>query len=468
MSKQQRVFWSASIAAFGGFVFGYDASAISGAVVYLTERFKLSPAGVGWAVASALVGCMIGAALVGEAGDRFGRKRTLVFTAICYVISGAGSALAWNFTSFWIFRVLCGMAIGLTSMVPLYISEIAPRRSRGRLTTLYQIAITLGLLLVCIVNWRISQYGGTNVNWHLRYSWRWMLGSTTVPAILFAGLLAFLPESPRWLLLCGRTKDARRVLEQIADTSEIDEILRQHAGDVHSNNGNREISGASKRIFPTFVIACTLGILQQAVGINAIVYHGIKLLSGLNLGGGIAGAFFDQVLIGAMIFLSTFISIALVDRWGRRPLLIAGSLGVSVTILTIGIALWRNFEGPWLLSMVLLYIVCFGATLGPVVWVMIAELAPDFARARVVAVAALCNWLANATVSQTFPMINDSVINHAIFNGALPFLIYGACGLIFLVFAMTCVPETKGQALGEIGYISAQEPNLSLSRDTIL
>jgi sugar porter (SP) family MFS transporter len=462
MSKQQRIFWSACIAAFGGFVFGYDASAISGAVVFLTQRFKLSPAGVGWAVASALVGCMIGASLVGQAGDRFGRKRTLVFTAVCYVISGLGSALAWNFESFWIFRLLGGIAIGLTAMSPLYISEISPKESRGRLTTLYQVAITLGLLVVCVANWKVSQFYPLDPSWQVNYGWRWMLGSTTIPAFLFGALLVGLPESPRWLLLRDRQEEALAILQSIAEPEEIEEVLRQHREDVQAHESFGQVSLFSKNILPILIIACVLGILQQAVGINAVIYHGIKLLSGLNLGGGVAGAFFDQVLIGAVIFASTFIGIALVDRWGRRPLLLAGSLGVAGTILTTGFALFFHVEGPWLLAVILLYIVFFGATLGPIGWVMIAELPPDAARARVVGIAALCNWLSNAIVSQTFPMLNDSAINHSTFSGALPFFIYGAFGILFFMFTLIFLPETKGQSLGEMGHRHASSEATAL------
>ena len=457
MSRQGQTILSASIAAFGGFVFGYDASAISGAIVYLTQHYQLSPAAVGWAVACALVGCMIGSALVGEAGDRFGRKKTLLVAAICYVVSAVGSALAWNFLSFWVFRGLGGIAIGLTAIAPLYICEISPKESRGRLTTLYQVAITLGLLVVCIANWRLFQYHGASAPWELNYGWRWMLGSTIFPAIVFATLLLFLPESPRWLLLRERRQEAQEILHRIAEPSQIEEILREHENDIATQKAFGQVSLTSKAVLPISLVACTLGILQQAVGINAIIYHGIKLLSGLNLGGGIAGAFFDQALIGAVIFVSTFIGIALVDRWGRRPLLMMGSLGVAVTIIVVGMALWFRVEGAWLLSIVLLYIVFFGATLGPIVWVMIAELAPDAARARVVAIAAFCNWLANAVVSQTFPMINDSVLNKTLFRGALPFFIYGAFGLIFFVFALTYLPETRGVALGEMGHLQGQE-----------
>lgn len=447
MTNQSRLLCSASIAAFGGFVFGYDASAISGAIVYLTDYFHLSPVGVGWAVSSALFGCMLGSAVVGKVADRFGRKSTLVFAAICYALSGLGTALAWDFGSFWVFRVLGGIAIGLTSAAPLYISEIAPRQSRGRLTALYQLGITFGLLAVCVANWKLSQ---SNHDWELNYGWRWMLGSIAFPAGLFSLLLTFLPESPRWLLLRDREIEARAVLAKIAGPAQIDEILREHAAQVSTRGTHGQVSLGSAAVLPALLIACALGVLQQTVGINAIIYHGIKLMAGLNLGGGVAGAFFNQVLVGAVIFLSTFIGIALVDRWGRRPLLVVGSLGASTTILTIGIALCFHLEGPWLLGVILLYIVFFGATLGPIVWVLIAELAPDAARARVVGAAALCNWLANAAVSQTFPMINESAINHERFSGALPFFLYGIFGIVFFLFVFFGVPETKGRQLGHM------------------
>src|SRR5687768_10141075 len=202
MNRRSQVIAYALIAAFGGFVFGYDTAVISGAVAYITEYFHLSPVGTGWTVASALVGCVFGAAGVGELASQVGRQKTLMLAAACYLVSGIGTAFAWSFTSFWLFRFLGGLAIGLTSAAPLYISEIAPAKHRGRLTMLYQVAITFGVLVVFGVNWLIAQMA-TDTQWGLEHGWRWMLGSVTVPAGLFVALLTFLPESPRWLLLQG-------------------------------------------------------------------------------------------------------------------------------------------------------------------------------------------------------------------------------------------------------------------------
>jgi sugar porter (SP) family MFS transporter len=448
LDKQRRVFWFALIAAFGGFVFGYDTAVIAGAVGYLTDYFSLSPAGTGWAVASALAGCVLGAASLGEFGNRLGRKNTLVFSAICYLVSAIGTALAWNFTTFWVFRLLGGFAVGLTAMAPLYISEIAPRERRGRLTTLYQLAITFGVLIVFIANWRIAQLGLESAEWSVKYAWRWMLGSVAAPASAFLLLLAFLPESPRWLLLKNRQEKARAILNSLMDTAHAEQIMHEHADDVRYQAASEHARLTSKNLLPIVLTACALGILQQVVGINAIMYHGIKMMSQLIPGEGPGAAFFYQVLIGLAVFLSAFVSTGLIDRWGRRPLLIVGSIGLTATILTVGIAVSIDAQGGWLLGVILLYIVFFGATLGPIVWVMLPELAPDAARARVVAVAALCNWLTNAIVSQTFPMINESVLNRNYFNGALPFFLYAAGGGIACLFMWRKVPETKGQALG--------------------
>jgi len=452
VEKRSYVLWVAIIASFGGLIFGYDSAVIAGAVGYLTDYFKLSPSGVGWSVSSALVGCVAGAAVAGEIGNRFGRKRTLMFAAICYAVSGLGTALAWSFTSFWLFRILGGAAIGLSVMIPLYVSEIAPKEMRGRLASLYQLAITLGVVIVFIANWGISNFGASTADWGVNHAWRWMLGSVTLPAAVFAVLLLFLPESPRWLLLQNRDAEARKILDRLATPPQIEEILREHAADVHAQATRGTVALWSAHIFPILLTACVLGILQQAVGINVIIYYGTKLMSQMRIGGA-NGAFFQQVLVGVALFVATFIGIALVDHWGRRPLLLVGSLGVSATILTVGAALMFHAEGPWLLSVILLYIVFFAATLGPIVWVMIAELAPDAARARVVSIASLCLWLANIAVSQTFPMVNDSPVNKTQFNGALPFFIYGAFGIIFFVFTLLRVPETKGRSLGEMGHI---------------
>lgn len=460
MNSRSRVIAYALIAAFGGFVFGYDTAVISGAVGYITGYFHLSPVGTGWAVASALVGCVFGAASVGALGSRLGRRKTLMLAAACYFASGVGTAFAWSFTSFWLFRLLGGLAIGLTSTAPLYISEIAPKEGRGRLTMLYQVAITFGVLVVFVANWRIAQIG-TDDPWSLEHGWRWMLGSVTVPAGLFVALLFFLPESPRWLLLQGRDRAARAVLELIATPAQADAVLKDYIAD-RSVPQVTHISLTHPSVLRLLVIACALAILQQVVGINAVIYHGIKMMSELIPGGRPETAFSHQVLIGFALFLSTFIGLALVDHWGRKPLWLLGSLGLSATILTVGGALYAHAEGHWLLGVILLYIVFFGATLGPLTWVMLPELAPDATRAHLMAVATLCTWMTNALVSQTFPMINESLVNRTEFNGALPFFLYGVGGLLAFVFVWRCVPETKGSALVRAAN-TAQAPSYDMA-----
>jgi MFS family permease len=244
----------------------------------------------------------------------------------------------------------------------------------------------------------------------------------------------------------GRTDEARELLVALTGRAQADQILSQYQSDSATRELDR-VSLLQPQIFRLVLTACALAILQQIVGINAIIYHGVKLMMLLMPGTGLEAAFFHQVLIGLALFLATFISVALVDYWGRKRLWLIGAFGLAASIFTVGAAIWANAGGPWLLGIILLYIVFFGSTLGPLTWVMLPELAPDAVRSRLVGIAAMCNWMTNALVSQTFPMIDASIVNRVRLHGALPFLLYGIGSIAAFLFVWLWVPETKGVAL---------------------
>lgn len=452
MQTHNKVVRFVLIASIAGLLFGYDTAVIAGALTWLPQYFDLNAGQTGWAVSSALVGCVLGAFISGRVGNNIGRKKTLLIAALCYGLSALGSALAWSFTSFWLFRILGGFGIGLSAVVPLYISEISPKEKRGQLASLYQLSITAGILVVYIVNYLISQ--NASADWGLTMAWRVMLGSELVPALLFTFLLLSLPESPHWLVMVGRLSEAKDTLNILYGTQQIDNV------DTHIHNIQTAIKEEQQhqatsiwniKVRPITIIACSIAILQQAVGINVIIYYGTKLMSDIGIGGE-NGAFIQSVLVGVVNFGATFIAIFLIDRLGRKPLMLIGTLGVSITIFTVGLALYSGNTGFWLLFVILAYIVFFAATLGPIAWVWISELSPIAARAQVVSTAVLCLWLANIFVSQTFPMMNESTLNKEVFHGSLPFFIYGIFGVIFFIFVSKFVPETKGRSLEEISH----------------
>ncbi len=451
MLNNNKIIKFALIASMAGLLFGYDTAVIAGALTWLPKYFNLNATQIGWAVSSALVGCVLGALISGNIGNKIGRKKTLLIAALCYSISALGSAFAWDFSSFWLFRILGGFGIGLSAVVPLYISEISPKEKRGQLASLYQLSITAGILVVYFVNYLISQ--NASEEWGLSTAWRVMLGSEIIPAGLFTILLLTLPESPRWLVMTGRVDEAKDTLIFLhgSNNVNVDEHITTIKEAIEKEKRHQATSIWNPKVRPILIIACLIAILQQAVGINVIIYYGTKLMSDIGIGGE-NGAFIQSVLVGAVNFGATFIAIFLIDRWGRKPLMLIGTLGVSATIFLIGLALYFGHMGTWLLPVILAYIIFFAATLGPIAWVWISELSPIAARAQVVSVAVLCLWLSNILVSQTFPMMNDSLLNKESFNGSLPFFIYGIFGVIFFIFVAKFIPETKGRSLEEISH----------------
>lgn len=431
-----------SVAALGGFLFGYDTAVINGANQYLTVHFALNPTQEGFAGASAILGCIPGAMGAGFLADRFGRRKLLFVCAVLYAVSGLLSAIPNTFWQFLVARFIGGLGIGASSMVcPVYIAEIAPAERRGRLGVLFQLALVIGIFLTLFVNLGVQRLGDTA--WNTATGWRWMMGLALVPALAFFILLLVVPESPRWLIQAGRDAEARATLEKIGGPAHADaEIAAVRSVVGEEEGGFSELFHARFRR-PLFIAVVVMAVSQFS-GINAIIYYSTKIFA--NAGVGVDNAFKSSALIGFVNLLFTFVAVACVDRAGRRRLLLIG-LGVQVAaLLATGWMFHTGQGGPGLLVAIVTFIAAFAMSLGPISWLLSSEIFPTKVRGRAMSIAAFTVWVSCYVVAQTFPMLND---NPAI-GPAKTFWVYAACCLAGFVFVLALVPETKGRSLEEI------------------
>jgi len=428
------------VTALGGFLFGYDTAVIAGAIGALRDHFHLTAAQEGWAGASAIYGCLPGALAAGFLADRFGRKRLLLICAALYAASGVWSAMAGTFPSFLLSRLAGGLAIGISSMVcPTYIAEIAPERNRGFLGTLFQLGIVTGIFLVFFVNQQIQALG--DVAWQTASGWRWMLGSETLPALVFFGLLGWVPESPRWLALRGKGDEAAAVLAKVAGPAAAQREL--HAILAAGSEGQAPFSAVFARdLRRPLVIAVGLAALSQASGINAIMYYAPEVFKAA--GADTNAAFASSVWVGAVNLAFTLVALALIDRVGRRPLLLAGAAMQTVALALVGLSFGSADQGAGTLLAVLAYIAAFAVAMGPIPWVLISEIFPGPVRGRAVAIGVGTIWAACLAVAQSFPVLNEQL------GPRITFWIYAGCSLLSLIFVFALVPETKGRRLEDI------------------
>lgn len=435
------VYLLASVAALGGLLFGYDTAVISGAIGFMEECFRLDAIQKGWVASCALVGCIAGAAAAGFLSDWLGRKRVLLLAALCFLVSALGAAVPRNVTEFVLARLLGGLGIGMASMLsPLYIAEVAPARIRGRMVSLNQLAIVSGMVVVYYVNSLIANQGDDA--WNVAVGWRWMFGSGALPAVFFFVLLFLVPESPRWLTERGRESEALAVLERVggreeaaAQMQEIRSVLAQESGSL----GQFFQRGMRRPL----TIALVLAVLQQITGINVVLYYAPEIFK--TAGVQATRAIGDTVTVGVVNMLFTLVAIWMVDRLGRKPLLLIGSASMGVSLALLGAAFAaRQFEGPWVLLCTLGYVAAFAMAMGPVVWVIMAEIFPTQIRGRAMSIATVCLWMACYAVSQTFPWM----LKHL--EGPLTFWFYAGMCLAAVVFIAVYVPETKGRTLEEI------------------
>ena len=429
------------VAAIGGLLFGFDTAVISGAIGFVKTEFDLSSFMKGWTASSALVGCMLGAAIAGVLSDRFGRKWVMVLSAFFFFVSAIGCGLSRTVTELIAARILGGMGIGIASMVsPMYIAEISPPKARGRLVSLQQFAIITGILGAYFSNTLVLRME----NLADEAKWRWMFALGAFPAVVFFLLLVVVPESPRWLVKQGLAERARAIIRRIAGNTQADlEMVEIQAALKHEDASILELFKPGWRI--ALVVGVVLAILQQITGINAILYYAPEIFK--QAGSSAQHAYNDTIWIGVINMAFTIVAISLIDKVGRKPLLLVGTAGMGLSLLLVGLAFQFGISGTLLLAVILAYVACFAASQGPVVWVIISEIFPTRVRGRAVSIATVILWGACFLVSQTFPMLIDE--DEGI-GPAPTFWIYAGICAVTVVFTWRFVPETKGKSLEQI------------------
>jgi MFS transporter, SP family, xylose:H+ symportor len=444
----------ALVAALGGLLFGYDWVVIGGARQFFEIYFHLqSASAVGWANSCALVGCFAGSLVAGALGDRFGRKPVLLVSAVLFAVSSILTGWAASFTTFIVWRIAGGVAIGLSSNIsPLYIAEVSPAAHRGRLVSLNQFAVVIGILLAQIVNWQIAAPVPENASpeallasWNVQFGWRWMFTAVAVPAFIFLAASFGIPESPRWLLIRGRTEQALKVLRRIGDS---EEYATAETAAITSALRDEESQEAGWRglfqpgVRTVLIVGIVLAVLQQWSGINILFNYAEEVYRAAGLGAN--QILFDIVITGAINLLFTLVAMAVVDRLGRRPLMLIGSIGIGVSHLLAGLAYQIGLHGVPVLVLTLCAIACYAMTLAPLTWVLIAEIFPNRLRSLGVSAAVSALWISSFALTYSFPFINRAM------GSAGSFFIYGAICLAGAVFVFFFVPETKGRTLEEI------------------
>ncbi|HUC91089.1 MAG TPA: sugar porter family MFS transporter [Paenibacillus sp.] len=431
------------VAALGGLLFGFDIAVVSGAIGFMELKFALSKMQVGWAVSSLIVGCIAGAGLSGILSEKFGRKKVLIAAALLFIIGSIGSAIPATFTGFIIARIIGGLGIGITStLCPLYNAEIAPAKFRGRLVALNQFAIVSGIFLVYFLNMWIAGMGDDA--WDVSTAWRWMFAVGAVPGLLFFTLLFLIPESPRWLIKQGQAVKALPILLRIHG----EEAAKQEVLEIKESFKQERQSGSMKLLFApgmrgALFVGVMLAVLQHVTGINAIMYYAPEIFK--EMGAGTDSSLTQTVLIGLINFLFTILAVWLIDKVGRKALLLVGSALMTVSLIVIGSAFQAGLtSGPLVLIFILIYVAAFAISLGPVVWVMLSEIFPNRVRGIAIAIASMALWTGDYVVSQMFPPLLESA------GPAITFWIFGAASLFTFFFTWRSVPETKGKSLEDM------------------
>lgn len=429
------------VAAVGGLLFGYDTAVVAGAIGFIQQKYELSAAMTGWAASCALIGCMAGAMLAGILSDKLGRKIVLMIAGLAFAVSSIGILIPSGIEYFILFRFIGGVGIGIASIVaPMYISEIAPASIRGKLISIYQLGIVTGILLIYFVNAGIA--GLYDSSWNIDSGWRWMFGSGIVPSVIFIFLLVSTPESPRWLAGQNRWKEAEMVLGKVnGKENAVYEIERIRESLGEKQGSFNELLKPGLR--SAMIIGIVLSIFSQVTGINVIMYYAPEIFKAT--GSGSSSALMQTIWVGGINLLLTIIAIKYVDKLGRKKLLLIGSAGMAVCLALVGLAFYTNATGGyWVLAGILLYISFFAISLGPLTFVVVAEIFPTYIRGRAMGVAIFFLWLSVYLVSQTFPMLLESI------GSAYTFWIYMLTSVLAFLFIWKMVPETKGKTLEQI------------------
>lgn len=447
------IFAISLVSAMGGLLFGYDWVVIGGAKPFYEKFFSIaqSPALQGWAMSSALIGCLIGAITSGVLSDRLGRKRLLLFAAFLFIFSALGTGAANDFSWFIFYRILGGIGIGLASnLSPMYIAEISPAAVRGKFVSLNQLTIVIGILLAQIANWQIAEPVAANAtdaeilnSWNGQTGWRWMFWAETIPAGLFFLLMFFVPESPRWLAKNGNELKVERILSKIGGwdyaKSEYRNIRETLATDKGKVNFRHLLEPGMKKIL---LIGIVIAAFQQWCGINVIFNYAEEVFEAA--GYGVSDILFNIVVTGSVNLIFTFVALFTVDRLGRRALLLLGAGGLAGIYAFMGAAYYFEVTGWPLLLLVVIAIACYAMSLAPVTWVVLSEIFPNKIRGAAMAVATVSLWLASFLLAYTFPLLND------LLGASGTFWLYGVICVVGFIFIFSKLPETKGKSLEEI------------------
>lgn len=448
-----RVVFLAVVAAIGGILFGYDTAVISGTTEIVKNQFQLTTIAEGWYVGCALIGSILGVMIAGMMSDRYGRKGTMLFSALLFSISAIGCAVCQDFNQLVCFRIIGGFGIGIVSIVsPIYISEIAPAQKRGALVSLYQLAITIGFLLAYLINWLVLKEADVSSAatdlWTRMFNseyWRGMLGYETLPDLLFLTVIFFIPESPRWLITKHRDGKAAKILAGIFTTKEeaerqIELTKTSIAGETKSEWKTLFEPG----IFKAVLIGCAIAILGQFMGVNAVLYYGPKIFSDAGLSG--EGSMFSTVLVGVVNMLTTVIALLIIDKVGRKKLVWWGVGGMILCLLMIGLYFCFPESLPtwFLLTFFLLYVFCTAISISAVVFVLLSEMYPNRVRGLAMSVAGLALWIGTYIIGQLTPWMLETL------SPAGTFFLFAAMCIPYLLIMWKCVPETTSKTLEEI------------------
>ena len=427
------------VAALGGLLFGFDTAVINGALPFFSDHFQLNEVMQGWAVSSAIFGCIVGAIGIGRPGDKYGRRYMLKITAILFLISAIGTGMATNITMFIIFRIIGGLAIGGASVLsPMYISEIAPPEYRGRFTILFQLSLVIGILVAFATDLALINTGINN--------WRWMFMSEAAPAILFLTLLFFVGRSPRWLVKKGYFKEAEMVINKINTSSDNNKLLEDIRNSIDSEVVEHFKYLFKKPFLRLVIIGVMIGMFNQFTGIAVVMIYSTKIFNAA--GFGTESAIWQTVIVGATNLAFTILAMAFIDRIGRKFLLLLGSIGMTIFLGIFSYIFFNNIGGFLPLLFMILFVACFAFSQGAVVWVLFAEMFPTNIRSRGMAIGSFSHWVFYSILLFLFPVIQKSFSDNS--GIGYVFAVFALLTFISFFFFKKYIVETKGKSLEEL------------------
>jgi sugar porter (SP) family MFS transporter len=447
------------VSAMGGLLFGYDWVVIGGAKPFYERFFDIThSAGLqGWAMSSALIGCLLGALSSGFVSDRFGRKLPLILAAVLFTVSAVGTGAVSYFTPFIIYRLIGGLAIGMASAIsPMYIAEISPAKMRGRLVSVNQLTIVIGILAAQVINYLIAEkvpIGATDAyiakSWNGQMGWRWMFWAEVVPALAFFILACFIPESPRFLAKIGKTKDSLKILEKIGGKNYA-RIEEENIAETLDHSQTRIDWNAlrTKKVRPVLVLGIVLAVFQQWCGINVIFNYAEEVFT--SAGYSVSDMLLNVVVTGSVNLLFTLLAMRIVDNWGRRKMMLFGASALAVIYMVLGASYYFGIQGFSMLMLIVSAIAVYALTLAPVTWVVLSEIFPNRIRGAAMAIATTALWIASFILTYTFPLLNKTL------NASGTFWLYAFICAAGFIFIYRKLPETKGISLEKIEKIMSE------------